>query len=102
MQVSTAKSPSSITFSSAAVYRGRPYARARILYYTLGPIRSPKSENGPVIIEYKRSQTVNLVNHALAYLSWLLEHKEQFHDLLVTKLAGEGLGKTDRKRVHYG
>lgn len=57
------------------------------------------SEYRPVIIEYKRTQNVNVVNQVLSYLSWLVEHKEEFHDLLVAKLAGEGVGKTDWRQV---
>ena len=36
-------------------------------------------KNGsPVIIEYKKSQTDNVINQALSYLRWLLDHKSDF------------------------
>lgn len=45
-------------------------------------------ENGcPVIIEYKRSLNVNVINQGLFYLDWLLDHKTEF-ELLVQKRLG--------------
>jgi len=39
-------------------------------------------KNGsPVIIEYKKSQTVNVINQGLSYLRWLLDHKSDFEIL---------------------
>jgi predicted transport protein len=36
-------------------------------------------KNGsPVIIEYKKSQTDNVINQGLSYLRWLLDHKSDF------------------------
>src|SRR5258708_14710290 len=36
-------------------------------------------ENGfPVIIEYKRSLNVNVINQGLFYLDWLMDHKAEF------------------------
>jgi hypothetical protein len=53
------------------------------------------SENRPVIIEYKRSQNANVMNQALYYLGWLLEHKDEFHRLAASALQENGSGKTD-------
>ena len=45
-------------------------------------------ENGcPVIIEYKRSMSENVINQGLFYLDWLLDHKGEF-ELLVMKTLG--------------
>jgi len=39
-------------------------------------------KNGsPVIIEYKKSQTDNVINQGLSYLRWLLDHKSDFEIL---------------------
>jgi len=39
-------------------------------------------KNGsPVIIEYKKTQTVNVINQGLSYLRWLLDHKSDFEIL---------------------
>ena len=46
-------------------------------------------ENGyPVIIEYKREQSENVINQGLFYLDWLMDHQGDF-ELLVR----DGLGK---------
>lgn len=46
-------------------------------------------ENGcPVIIEYKRSSNMNVINQGLFYLDWLLDHKGDFKDI-VTKTLGQ-------------
>jgi len=46
-------------------------------------------ENGcPVIIEYKRSLSENVINQGLFYLDWLLDHKGEF-ELLVQRTLGE-------------
>lgn len=47
-------------------------------------------ENGcPVIIEYKRSSNMNVINQGLFYLDWLLDHKGDFKDI-VTNTLGQG------------
>jgi len=46
-------------------------------------------ENHPVIIEYKNIESDGLVNQALFYLSWLLDHKGDF-----TEAARRSLGDT--------
>jgi predicted transport protein len=45
-------------------------------------------ENGsPVIFEYKRTSTENVINQGLFYLDWLMDHKGEFQ-LLVSKKLG--------------
>jgi predicted transport protein len=44
-------------------------------------------ENGcPVIIEYKRHSTENVINQGLFYLDWLLDHRAEFRWLVMEKL----------------
>lgn len=43
--------------------------------------------NCPVIFEYKRFSTENVINQGLFYLDWLLDHKADF-ELLVMKILG--------------
>lgn len=44
-------------------------------------------ENGcPVIIEYKRHSTENVINQGLFYLDWLLDHQAEFRLLVMEKL----------------
>ena len=46
-------------------------------------------ENGtPTILEYKLSTSVNVINQALYYLDWLLDHKGEF-ELLVHRRLGK-------------
>jgi predicted transport protein len=44
--------------------------------------------NRPVIIEYKRALNENVINQGLYYMNWLMDHKAEFH-LLVLKRFGE-------------
>jgi len=44
--------------------------------------------NCPVIFEYKRTSTENVINQGLFYLDWLLDHKADF-ELLVMKTLGK-------------
>jgi len=37
--------------------------------------------SSPVIIEYKLNQNENVINQALSYLRWLLDHKADFEKL---------------------
>lgn len=47
-------------------------------------------ENGcPVIVEYKRHSTENVINQGLFYLDWLLDHKAEFRWLVMEKLGKE-------------
>lgn len=45
--------------------------------------------NCPVIVEYKRSQSENVINQGLYYLEWLIDHRAEFE-----QLAAKGLGGT--------
>ncbi len=45
-------------------------------------------DNCPVIIEYKRSESENVINQGLFYLDWLMDHKAAF-ELLVMKQLGK-------------
>jgi predicted transport protein len=47
-------------------------------------------ENGcPVIIEYKRHSTENVINQGLFYLDWLLDHQAEFRWLVLEKFGKE-------------
>lgn len=47
-------------------------------------------ENGcPVIIEYKRYSTENVINQGLFYLDWLLDHQAEFRWLVMERLGKE-------------
>ena len=46
--------------------------------------------NCPVIFEYKRSSSENVINQGLFYLNWLLEHKANFK-LLVLETYGKAV-----------
>ncbi len=49
-------------------------------------------ENGcPVIIEYKRSSTENVINQGLFYLDWLLDHKAEFNWLVMETLGKQAV-----------
>lgn len=48
--------------------------------------------NCPVILEYKRSVKDNVINQGLFYLNWLLDHKDSFKVLVISKL---GLKKAE-------
>ena len=41
--------------------------------------------NSPVIFEYKRSSSENVINQGLFYLDWLLDHKADFKLLVIEK-----------------
>ncbi len=47
----------------------------------------------PVIIEYKRSSNMNVINQGLFYLDWLVTHRGDF-EMLVLKQFGEDAAKT--------
>lgn len=54
-------------------------------------------ENGyPVIIEYKRDRSENVINQGLFYLDWLMDHRGDF-ELLVR----DRLGKPDADRIEW-
>lgn len=47
-------------------------------------------ENGsPVIFEYKRTSTENVINQGLFYLDWLLDHRAEFQALVTQKLGSD-------------
>lgn len=53
-------------------------------------------ENGcPVIIEYKRSVSENVVNQGLFYLDWLLDHQAEFKLLVLEQKGAEYAKKID-------
>ena len=45
--------------------------------------------NSPVIFEYKRSTSENVINQGLFYLDWLLDHKADFKLLVIEKFGME-------------
>ena len=51
--------------------------------------------NCPVIFEYKRSMSENVINQGLFYLDWLLDHKADFKLLVMEKLGVEKAGQID-------
>ena len=52
--------------------------------------------NSPVIIEYKRARSDNVVNQGLFYLDWLMDHKGDFKVLV-----GDMLGKDIVKKIEW-
>lgn len=54
-------------------------------------------ENGcPVIVEYKRHSTENVINQGLFYLDWLLDHQAEFRWLVM-----ETLGKETAEHIEW-
>ncbi len=51
--------------------------------------------NSPVIFEYKRSSSENVINQGLFYLDWLLDHKADFKLLVIEKLGNEVADQID-------
>lgn len=47
----------------------------------------------PVIIEYKRHSSENVINQGLFYLDWLMDHKAEF-ELLVMQVLGKNVSNT--------
>ena len=45
--------------------------------------------NSPVIFEYKRSSSENVINQGLFYLDWLMDHQADFKLLVIEKLGEE-------------
>src|SRR5690606_37636445 len=61
--------------------------------YSTGPVHGGRidtlgiDEDGtPVIIEYKRTVSENVINQGLFYLDWLLDHKKDYQWLVMDKL----------------
>lgn len=64
--------------------------------YSTGPVHRGRIDSlaidenfYPVIFEYKRQKSENVVNQGLYYLDWLLDHKAEFQ-LLVQQVLGNG------------
>lgn len=51
--------------------------------------------NSPVIFEYKRSSSENVINQGLFYLDWLLDHKADFKLLVLEKLGAAAADQID-------
>ena len=51
--------------------------------------------NCPVIFEYKRSSSENIINQGLFYLDWLLDHKADFQLLVMNVLGKEAAKEID-------
>ena len=51
--------------------------------------------NNPVIFEYKRSSSENVINQGLFYMDWLVSHKDAFYVLVMKKLGKEIADKID-------
>lgn len=51
--------------------------------------------NSPVIFEYKRSSSENVINQGLFYLDWLLDHKADFKLLVIDKLGKDVADQID-------
>ncbi|WP_223185522.1 hypothetical protein [Streptomyces sp. CBMA152] len=49
----------------------------------------------PVIVEYKRARDQNVMNQALFYLDWLLDHRGDFHLLVDDVLGTESAASID-------
>ena len=53
-------------------------------------------DNCPVIFEYKRSSSENVINQGLFYLDWLMDHKASFQ-----LLVNDTLGKEDSEAIDW-
>lgn len=51
--------------------------------------------NSPVIFEYKRSSSENVINQGLFYLDWLLDHKADFKLLVLEELGADAANQID-------
>jgi predicted transport protein len=49
----------------------------------------------PVIVEYKRATSENVINQGLFYLDWLLDHRGEFQLLVLSKLGGDVADRID-------
>lgn len=70
--------------------------------YSTGPVHGGRidtlgiDEDGtPVIIEYKRLVSENVINQGLFYLDWLLDHKKEFQWLVMEKLGQKVADEVD-------
>ena len=56
----------------------------------------------PVIIEYKKGQNDNVINQALSYLRWLLDHKAEFEKLVNIKMTSKNIpGNTNEEEDNF-
>ncbi len=51
--------------------------------------------NTPVIVEYKRHSSENVINQGLFYLDWLLDHQAEFQMLVLDQLGSDAVDKVD-------
>lgn len=70
--------------------------------YSTGPVHGGRidtlgldEDGSPVIIEYKRFSTENVINQGLFYLDWLLDHKKEFQWLVMDVLGQEEAAKVE-------
>lgn len=49
----------------------------------------------PVILEYKRSMSENVINQGLFYLDWLMDHQAEFKLLVMEKLGKDAADRID-------
>ena len=73
----------------ASEYSTGPKHRGRI--DTLGI----DENDSPVILEYKRAVSENVINQGLFYLDWLLDHRAEFKLLVLEKLGNDDAGAID-------
>ncbi len=70
--------------------------------YSTGPLHGGRidtlgmdEDNSPVIIEYKRSKSENVINQGLFYLDWLLDHQGEFAILAIEQLGPDAKDSID-------
>lgn len=70
--------------------------------YSTGPVHGGRidtlgldEDGSPVIIEYKRSVTENVINQGLFYLDWLMDHKKEFQWLAMDVLGQDVANKVE-------
>lgn len=52
------------------------------------------TNGAPVIIEYKKNRSDNIINQGLSYLKWLQAQKVEFFEMLVSRKLGKEISKT--------
>lgn len=70
--------------------------------YSTGPVHGGRIDtlgldenNCPVIIEYKRSKSENVINQGLFYLDWLMDHQAEYALLAMKRLGAKAEGQID-------
>lgn len=68
--------------------------------YSTGPVHGGRidslglDENGsPVIVEYKRATDAGVINQGLFYLSWLMDHRDEFQHLVRDRIGAGAAGR---------